>query len=78
MNVSIFMSVIWIIFACPIGAIRVLKTYGTLHPQAQLQSRNFNNIHPSMNSDLNIIQRAASGCADPFPVTCPDGKISHL
>jgi hypothetical protein len=79
MYISILMSVIWIIFICPISAIRVLKTYGSSRAQAQSQSRNFNIIHPSMNDGLNIIQRAAGGCTDPtLPVTCPNGKIPHL
>jgi hypothetical protein len=79
MRVSILMSVIWTIFACPIGAKRVLKTYRSLDAQVQSQSPNFNILSHSVNSGLNIIQRSAGGCDDPtLPVTCPDGKTPHL
>jgi hypothetical protein len=77
MRVSIFMSLIWTIqSACPIGAKRVLKAYREslgAHPPSQAHI-----LHHSVNGGLNIIQRAAGGCSDPTPVTCPDRKTLHL
>ena len=79
MHIGLLLSATWTIFTCPIDATRILRNYGSSRDQSLPQLYDIGTIHlHSEIEHLNLIQRSAGGCADPFPVTCPDGKTPHL